>query len=147
NIQIEEGEFVCVLGHSGAGKSTFLKLLLMEEKPTEGRVIINGQDLTRLRRRKVPYIRRQMGGVFQEFRLMPTMTVYEHVRFASRVTYSSNMTIKNRVRFALSLVGMEDKMVRLLDALSGGEQHRVAVARALTNGCKLIIVHEHTGNI
>ena len=86
NIQIDEGEFVFVLGHSGAGKSTFLKLMLMEEKPTEGRVIINDQDLTRLRRRKVPYMRRQMGVVFQDFRLIPTMTVYENVAFAMRVT-------------------------------------------------------------
>ena len=147
NIQIEEGEFVFVLGHSGAGKSTFLKLMLMEEKPTEGRVIINGQDLTRLRRRKVPYIRRQMGVVFQDFRLIPTMTVYENVAFAMRVTNISTKTIKNRVPFALSLVGLEDKMDRLPDELSGGEQQRVAVARALAHGPKLIIADEPTGNI
>lgn len=147
NIQIEEGEFVFVLGHSGAGKSTFLKLMLMEEKPTEGRVIINGQDLTRLRRRKVPYIRRQMGVVFQDFRLIPTMTVYENVAFAMRVTNISTKTIKNRVPFALSLVGLEDKMDRLPDELSGGEQQRVALARALVNNPKLIIADEPTGNI
>lgn len=147
NIQIEEGEFVFVLGHSGAGKSTFLKLMLMEEKTTEGRVIINGQDLTRLRRRKVPYIRRQMGVVFQDFRLIPTMTVYENVAFAMRVTNISTKTIKNRVPFALSLVGLEDKMDRLPDELSGGEQQRVAVARALAHGPKLIIADEPTGNI
>ena len=147
NIQIEEGEFVFVLGHSGAGKSTFLKLMLMEEKPTEGRVIINGQDLTRLRRRKVPYIRRQMGVVFQDFRLIPTMTVYENVAFAMRVTNISTKTIKNRVPFALSLVGLEDKMDRLPDELSGGEQQRVAVARALAHGPKLIIADEPTGII
>ena len=147
NIQIEEGEFVFVLGHSGAGKSTFLKLMLMEEKPTEGRVIINGQDLTRLRRRKVPYIRRQMGVVFQDFRLIPTMTVYENVAFAMRVTNISTKTIKNRVPFALSLVGLEDKMDRLPDELSGGEQQRVAVARAPAHGPKLIIADGPTGNI
>lgn len=147
NIHIEEGEFVFVLGHSGAGKSTFLKLMLMEEKPTEGRVIINGQDLTRLRRRKVPYMRRQMGVVFQDFRLIPTMTVYENVAFAMRVTNISTKTIKNRVPFALSLVGLEDKMDRLPDELSGGEQQRVAVARALAHGPKLIIADEPTGNI
>ena len=147
NIQIEEGEFVFVLGHSGAGKSTFLKLMLMEEKPTEGRVIINDQDLTRLRRRKVPYMRRQMGVVFQDFRLIPTMTVYENVAFAMRVTNISTKTIKNRVPFALSLVGLEDKMDRLPDELSGGEQQRVAVARALAHGPKLIIADEPTGNI
>ncbi|HJC02823.1 MAG TPA: cell division ATP-binding protein FtsE [Candidatus Gemmiger stercoripullorum] len=147
NIQIDEGEFVFVLGHSGAGKSTFLKLMLMEEKPTEGRVIINDQDLTRLRRRKVPYMRRQMGVVFQDFRLIPTMTVYENVAFAMRVTNISTKTIKNRVPFALSLVGLEDKMDRLPDELSGGEQQRVAVARALAHGPKLIIADEPTGNI
>lgn len=147
NIQIEEGEFVFILGHSGAGKSTFLKLMLMEEKPTEGKVYINGQDLTRLRRRKVPYMRRQMGVVFQDFRLIPTMTVYENVAFAMRVTNISTKTIKNRVPFALSLVGLEDKMDRLPDELSGGEQQRVAVARALAHGPKLIIADEPTGNI
>ncbi len=147
SLHIEEGEFVFVLGHSGAGKSTFLKLMLMEEKPTEGRVFINGQDLTRLRRRKVPYMRRQMGVVFQDFRLIPTMTVYENVAFAMRVTNISTKTIKNRVPFALSLVGLEDKMDRLPDELSGGEQQRVAVARALAHGPKLIIADEPTGNI
>ena len=127
NIHIDEGEFVFILGHSGAGKSTFLKLIQMEEKPTEGKVFINGQDLTRIKRRKVPYLRRQMGVVFQDFRLIPTMTVYENVAFA--------------------IVGLEDKMDRLPDELSGGEQQRVAVARALAHGPKLIIADEPTGNI
>ena len=110
NIHIDEGEFVFILGHSGAGKSTFLKLIQMEEKPTEGKVFINGQDLTRIKRRKVPYLRRQMGVVFQDFRLIPTMTVYENVAFAMRVTNISTKKIKARVPFALSLVGLEDKM-------------------------------------
>lgn len=131
NIHIDEGEFVFILGHSGAGKSTFLKLIQMEEKPTEGKVFINGQDLTRIKRRKVPYLRRQMGVVFQDFRLIPTMTVYENVAFAMRVTNISTKKIKDRVPFALSLVGLEDKMDRLPDELSGGEQQRVAIARAL----------------
>lgn len=147
NIHIEEGEFVFILGHSGAGKSTFLKLIQMEEKPTEGKVFINGQDLTKIRRRKVPYLRRQMGVVFQDFRLIPTMTVYENVAFAMRVTNISTKKIKDRVPFALSLVGLEDKMDRLPDELSGGEQQRVAVARALAHGPKLIIADEPTGNI
>ena len=110
NIHIDEGEFVFILGHSGAGKSTFLKLIQMEEKPTEGKVFINGQDLTRIKRRKVPYLRRQMGVVFQDFRLIPTMTVYENVAFAMRVTNISTKKIKDRVPFALSLVGLEDKI-------------------------------------
>ena len=147
NIHIDEGEFVFILGHSGAGKSTFLKLIQMEEKPTEGKIYINDQDLTTIKRRKVPYLRRQMGAVFQDFRLIPTMTVYENVAFAMRVTNINNKTIKNRVPFALSLVGLEDKMDRLPDELSGGEQQRVAVARALAHGPKLIIADEPTGNI
>ena len=118
NIHIDEGEFVFILGHSGAGKSTFLKLIQMEEKPTEGKVFINGQDLTRIKRRKVPYLRRQMGVVFQDFRLIPTMTVYENVAFAMRVTNISTKKIKDRVPFALSLVGLEDKMDRLPDDAS-----------------------------
>ena len=126
NIQIEDGEFVFILGHSGAGKSTFLKLIQMEEKPTEGRVIINGQDLTKMKRRKVPYLRRQMGVVFQDFRLIPTMTVYENVAFAMRVTNIPTKKIKSRIPYVLSLVGLEDKMDRLPDELSGGEQQRVA---------------------
>ena len=147
NIHIDEGEFVFILGHYGAGKSTFLKLIQMEEKPTKGKVFINGQDLTRIKRRKVPYLRRQMGVVFQDFRLIPTMTVYENVAFAMRVTNISTKKIKDRVPFALSLVGLEDKLDRLPDELSGGEQQRVAVARALAHGPKLIIADEPTGNI
>lgn len=145
NIHIDEGEFVFILGHSGAGKSTFLKLIQMEEKPTEGKVFINGQDLTRIKRRKVPYLRRQMGVVFQDFRLIPTMTVYENVAFAMRVTNISTKKIKARVPFALSLVGLEDKMDRLPDELSGGEQQRVAIARALAKNPKLLLCDEPTG--
>lgn len=147
NIQIEEGEFVFVLGHSGAGKSTFLKLMLMEEKPTEGKVFINGQDLTRLRRRKVPYMRRQMGVVFQDFRLIPTMTVYENVAFAMRVTNIPEKKIASRVPYVFSLVGLSEKMDKYPDELSGGEQQRVALARALVHSPQLIIADEPTGNI
>ena len=104
NIQIDDGEFVFILGHSGAGKSTFLKLIQMEEKPTEGRVIINGQDLTKMKRRKVPYLRRQMGVVFQDFRLIPTMTVYENIAFAMHVTNVKRSVIRERVEYMLELV-------------------------------------------
>ena len=120
NLHVDDGEFVFLLGHSGAGKSTLLKLLLREELPSEGKVTVLGKDVAHLRRRKVPYLRRQMGVVFQDFRLIPTMTVYENVAFAMRVTNINNKTIKNRVPFALSLVGLEDKMDRLPDELSGG---------------------------
>ena len=147
NIHIDEGEFVFILGHSGAGKSTFLKLMQMEERPTEGKVFINGQDLTKIKRRKVPYLRRQMGVVFQDFRLIPTMTVYENVAFAMRVTNISTKKIKARVPFALSLVGLEDKLDRLPDELSGGEQQRVSLARALVNNPEIIIADEPTGNV
>ena len=144
NIHIDEGEFVFILGHSGAGKSTFLKLIQMEEKPTEGKIYINDQDLTTIKRRKVPYLRRQMGAVFQDFRLIPTMTVYENVAFAMRVTNINNKTIKNRVPFALSLVGLEDKMDRLPDELSGGEQQRIAIARAMLKNAPVLILDEAT---
>ena len=142
NIQIEDGEFVFILGHSGAGKSTFLKLIQMEEKPTEGRVIINGQDLTKMKRRKVPYLRRQMGVVFQDFRLIPTMTVYENVAFAMRVTNIPTKKIKSRIPYVLSLVGREDKMDRLPDELSGGEQQMLAIGRAMMSHPKLLILDE-----
>ena len=146
-MEVNDGEFVFLLGHSGAGKSTLLKLILREELPTSGKVTVLGKDVAHLRRRKVPYLRRQMGVVFQDFRLIPTMTVYENVAFAMRVTNISTKKIKDRVPFALSLVGLEDKMDRLPDELSGGEQQRVAVARALAHGPKLIIADEPTGNI
>ena len=147
NIHIDEGEFVFILGHSGAGKSTFLKLMQMEERPTEGKVFINGQDLTKIKRRKVPYLRRQMGVVFQDFRLIPTMTVYENVAFAMRVTNIPEEEIRVRVPYALSLVGLKEKADRLPEELSGGEQQRVALARAVVHSPKLIIADEPTGNI
>ena len=147
NLHIDDGEFVFVLGHSGAGKSTFLKLILLEEKCTEGSVVINGQDIGQLKRRQVPYMRRKMGVVFQDFRLIPTMTAYENVAFAMRVTNISTRQIKKRVPYVLGLVGLGDKMDRLPDELSGGEQQRVALARALVHGPKLIIADEPTGNI
>ena len=147
SLHIKKGEFVFVLGHSGAGKSTFLKMILREEVPTKGNVYVAGLDLVHMKKRDVPYLRRRMGVVFQDFRLIPTMTVYENVAFAMRVTNINNKTIKNRVPYALSLVGLEDKMDRLPEELSGGEQQRVAVARALAHGPKLIIADEPTGNI
>ena len=113
NIHIDEGEFVFILGHSGAGKSTFLKLIQMEEKPTEGKVFINGQDLTRIKRRKVPYLRRQMGVVFQDFRLIPKMSVYDNVAFAMRVIGAKEREIRDRVPYVLELVGLENKARRL----------------------------------
>ena len=139
NIHIDEGEFVFILGHSGAGKSTFLKLIQMEEKPTEGKVFINGQDLTRIKRRKVPYLRRQMGVVFQDFRLIEKKTVYENLGFAMRAVGSSPREIKKRIPYVLELVGLEGKTDRYPNELSGGEQQRVAIARMLMQRAPIMV--------
>lgn len=147
NLHIRKGEFVFVLGHSGAGKSTFLKLILREEAATEGRVIVNGRDLTTIKPRQIPYLRRSLGVVFQDFRLIPTMTAYENVAFAMRVTNISERQIKRRVPYVLNLVGLADKAHALPQELSGGEQQRIALARALVHSPPIIIADEPTGNI
>ncbi len=147
SVEIKQGEFVYVLGHSGAGKSTFLKMILLETKPTSGKVIVNGEDFTRLKKRHIPYRRRQMGVVFQDFRLIETMTVYENVAFAMRVTNISEKVIKERVPYVLELVRLLDKKDNYPRQLSGGEQQRVAIARAVAHSPKLIIADEPTGNI
>ena len=147
SLHIHKGEFVFVLGHSGAGKSTFLKLILREEKVTSGRVLVGGKDLTRLKEREVPYLRRNMGVVFQDFRLIPTMTAYENVAFAMRVTNIPEKKIRTRVPYVLKLVGLGEKMDSLPERMSGGEQQRVALARALVHSPQLIIADEPTGNI
>ena len=147
NLHIEKGEFVFVLGHSGAGKSTFIKLILREEKATAGRVIVDGLDLTTMKKRQVPYLRRRMGVVFQDFHLIPTLSVYENVAFAMRVTNIPEPKIQKRVPYVLGLVGLADKAERLPEELSGGEQQRVALARALVHSPQLIIADEPTGNI
>ena len=147
NIHIEEGEFVFILGHSGAGKSTFLKLIQMEEKPTEGKVFINGQDLTKIRRRKVPYLRRQMGVVFQDFRLIPKMTVFDNVAFAMRVIGAKENTIKKRVPFVLDIVGLTDKMNCYPTELSGGEQQRVNIARGMIRPTPVLLLDEPTASL
>ena len=147
DFHVADGEFVFLVGHSGAGKSTLLKLILREELPTEGRVLVDGKDVARLRRGKVPYLRRQMGIIFQDFRLIPTMTVYENIAFAMHVTNIGHKQIKERVNYMLELVHLEDKAKVYPDLLSGGEQQRVAVARALAHAPKLVIADEPTGNI
>ncbi len=147
DLHIDDGEFVFLLGHSGAGKSTLLKLILREQTPTEGRVTVLGKDVARLRRHQVPYLRRQMGIIFQDFRLIPSMTVYENIAFAMHVTNVKNKEIRSRVEYMLELVHLEDKADVYPEFLSGGEQQRVAVARALAHGPKLIIADEPTGNI
>ena len=147
SLHIHKGEFVFVLGHSGAGKSTFLKLILREEKATSGHVLVDGKDLSRLKEREVPYLRRNMGVVFQDFRLIPSMTAYENVAFAMRVTNIPEKKIVTRVPYVFNLVGRSGKMDKYPDELSGGEQQRVALARALVHSPQLIIADEPTGNI
>ena len=147
DLHVADGEFVFLVGHSGAGKSTLLKLILREELPTEGRVLVDGKDVARLRRGRVSYLRRQMGIIFQDFRLIPTMTVYENIAFAMHVTNIGKKDIKERVNYMLELVHLEDKAKVYPEFLSGGEQQRVAVARALAHSPRLVIADEPTGNI
>ncbi|MBQ3151808.1 MAG: cell division ATP-binding protein FtsE [Clostridia bacterium] len=147
SIHIDDGEFVFVVGASGAGKSTFLKLMMREEVPSSGSIHINNYNLGELKKRKIPYFRRSMGIVFQDFRLIPTMTVYDNVAFAMRVIGTKEAQIRKRVTYVLNLVGLSAKARNYPQELSGGEQQRVALARALSNNAKLIIADEPTGNV
>lgn len=147
NIKIEDGEFVFVVGSSGAGKSTFLKLIMHEEKPTEGEIIFNEYSSATMKKKMVPYYRRKMGIVFQDFRLIPKMTVYDNVAFAMRVIGAKEKEIRKRVPYILQLVGLSKKARALPNELSGGEQQRVSLARALVNNPKVIIADEPTGNV
>lgn len=147
NIKIEDGEFVFVVGSSGAGKSTFLKLIMHEEKPTEGEIIFNDYSSATLKKKQVPYYRREMGIVFQDFRLIPKMSVYDNVAFAMRVIGAKEKEIRKRVPYILQLVGLSQKARSMPNELSGGEQQRVSLARALVNNPKVIIADEPTGNV
>lgn len=147
NLQIEKGEFVFIVGSSGAGKSTFTKLITCEERPTSGELYVAGNEISKIPQRKIPYVRRKMGIVFQDFRLIEHMTVYDNVAFAMRVVGASGRTIKKRVPYILSLVGLQHKAKHLPSELSGGERQRVGLARALVNNPSLIIADEPTGNI
>ena len=147
NLTIDDGEFVFVVGASGAEKSTLMKLLLREEKPTGGKLIVGDYDLTRIPNYKIPYYRRQLGMVFQDFRLFEKKTVYENVAFAMRVIGESSKEIKRRVPTILSIVNLSDKYKNFPSELSGGEQQRVALARALANNPSIIIADEPTANI
>lgn len=147
NVTIDRGEFVFLVGPSGAGKSTFIKLLLKEIDPTSGNIIINGEDITKMKRKSIPYFRRKVGVVFQDFRLIPTLNVYENVAFAMRVIEASNRDIRKRVPMMLSLVGLSSKYRAFPNQLSGGEQQRVSLARAIVNNPTLLIADEPTGNL
>ena len=147
SMQIEDGEFAFLVGPSGSGKSTILKLITGEIKPTSGSVHVNGYSLERIRRREVPYLRRTVGVVFQDFRLIHTKTVYDNVAFAMRVIGAREREIRERVPYVLELVGLDTKSRRHPQELSGGEQQRLAIARALVNNPSTIIADEPTGNL
>lgn len=147
NIHIDKGEFVFVVGSSGAGKSTFLKLMMREEVPSHGTITVDGVVLNNIKKREIPYFRRRLGIVFQDFRLIPTMTVFDNVAFAMRVIGIKEKAIRRRVPYVLTLVGLNNKARCLPQELSGGEQQRVALARALANNAEVIIADEPTGNV
>ena len=147
SMQIEDGEFAFLVGPSGSGKSTILKLITGEIKPTSGSVHVNGYSLERIRKREAPYLRRTVGVVFQDFRLIHTKTVYDNVAFAMRVIGAREREIRERVPYVLQLVGLDTKSRRHPQELSGGEQQRLAIARALVNNPSTIIADEPTGNL
>lgn len=147
NFTIEKGEFAFLIGDSGSGKSTMIKMMLKEEDPTSGNIIINGRDITKIKPSKVPYLRRSMGIVFQDFRLLPDKTVYDNVAFAMYVVRASQKHIKRQVPMVLSLVGLSQKAKMYPNELSGGEQQRVALARAIVNNPSMLIADEPTGNL
>ena len=147
SLKIEYGEFVFLVGPSGSGKSTIIKILTAELQPTEGSVHVNGFALEKIRSRAIPYLRRTLGVIFQDFRLIENKSVYDNVAFAMRVIGAPEREIKQRVPYVLELVGLENKGRRLPNELSGGEQQRVAIARALVNNPSMIIADEPTGNL
>ena len=147
SLKIKDGELVFLVGPSGSGKSTIVKLLTAELHPTKGSVHVNGYNLERIKKKQIPYMRRTVGVIFQDFRLVRQKTVYENVAFAMRVIGASEREIRSRVPYVLQLVGLEEKGKHLPDELSGGEQQRVAIARALVNNPSMIIADEPTGNL
>ena len=147
SFKIEKGEFAFLVGSSGSGKSTLIKLILKEEEANKGNIIINGKDITFLKQKRVPFLRRSMGVVFQDFRLLPDKTVYENVAFAMYIVKATPKHIRRQVPMVLSLVGLSNKAKCYPNELSGGEQQRVALARALVNNPSMIIADEPTGNL
>ena len=147
SLTIEQGEFVFVVGDSGSGKSTLIRLIMKELEPTEGKIVVNGKDLTRMRHKHVAKYRRNLGVVFQDFRLLKDRNIYENIAFALRVTETPTRIIKQKVPAALSLVGLAQKYKAYPKQLSGGEQQRVAIARAIVNEPAILLADEPTGNL
>ena len=147
NININKGEFVYVVGPSGAGKSTFIKMMYREERPTRGDIIIDGKNLSKVKEKQIPYIRRNMGVVFQDFKLLPSLSVYENVAFAMEVIEESKANIRRRVMDVLDIVRLKNKARFYPHEISGGEQQRVAIARAIVNNPSVLIADEPTGNL
>ncbi|MCI8436623.1 MAG: cell division ATP-binding protein FtsE [Lawsonibacter sp.] len=147
NVRIDDGEFVFLVGPSGSGKSTLIKLITAEIAPTDGRVMVNGFNLNNITPRQVPQMRRTLGVIFQDFRLIEKKTVYENLSFAMRAIGASNRELRRRIPYVLQLVGLDQKADRYPGQLSGGEQQRVAIARALVNNPSMIIADEPTGNL
>lgn len=147
NLKVDRNEFVYVVGPSGAGKSTFMKMIYREEKPTKGQIFVSGFNLGKLKQRKIPYLRRSIGVIFQDFRLLPKLTVFENVAFALEVIETPKKLIKKRSMEVLELVNLKEKAGSLPTQLSGGEQQRVAIARAIVNSPSVIIADEPTGNL
>ena len=147
NVHIKQGEFVYVVGPSGAGKSTFIKMMYREERPSKGDIVVNGINLAKMKNSRVPYLRRNVGVVFQDFKLLPSLTIYENIAFALEVIEEHPKQIKKRVMEVLDLVGLKHKARMLPNELSGGEQQRVSIARSIVNTPKLVIADEPTGNL
>ncbi len=147
NIDIKKGEFVFIVGQSGAGKSTFIKLLMREELPTSGDILVNGKNVVKLKSSEVPYLRRGLGVIFQDYRLLPDKTVFENVAFAMQVIEAPRKLMQRSVNAVLDIVGLSGKYKNFPSELSGGEQQRVAIARAIVNDPALVIADEPTGNL
>lgn len=147
DVQINSGEFVYVVGPSGAGKTTFIKMMYREEKPTKGTIFVDNVDISTLKPKRVPYLRRNIGVVFQDFKLLNRLTVYENIAFALEVIEEQPKVIKNRVMEVLDLVGLKHKARMMPDELSGGEQQRISIARSIVNKPKVVIADEPTGNL
>ncbi|WP_066175519.1 cell division ATP-binding protein FtsE [Bacillus marinisedimentorum] len=147
DVTIADGDFVYIVGPSGAGKSTFIKMMYREERPTKGTILFNGIDLSKIKERKVPFVRRKIGVVFQDFKLLPRLTVYENIAFALEVIEENPKTIKKKVMDVLDLVKLKHKARMFPDELSGGEQQRISIARSIVNHPSVVIADEPTGNL